>query len=176
MCLVIVTNLVVTFIMTARFLCGQEITQSLQITELCFSCFYVFEIVCGMLASGPTRFFNFFTVTDCLLAIANASVIIAFYSAEGISDPMKIKVVLVSSALRFFSLIYRIDYLLIFFNTLVSIASPMSKILGTFLCTYFLFSFIGVYIFGGRLYEGSKLLKGTNYDTLNYYCYNFNDL
>ena len=138
--------------------------------ELSFSIFYLCELVCKFLALGPSRFFTLAHLMDTFFTSSLFVLNIVVVNKEQAQA--------VAVAIAFFRvtrIIQRVDYLSIFFSTfrrLVVTFLPVIAIIFAFQC---FFSFVGMMSFGGRLYEGNKLLLNSTYAQADYYVFNFND-
>ncbi len=76
--------------------------------------------------------------------------------------------------------LFRLSYLWTFSRSIFSAMSDLHilfvAILPPLVSYYLGFAWIGVYVFGGKLYKGQPLLNGTLYEANNYYALNWNDV
>lgn len=67
----------------------------------------------------------------------------------------------------------RVQFMVATITRMVTASGDILSLLGV---TMFFFTTLGVNFFGGVLYEGNPSLKGTGYDSKNWYIFNFNDV
>jgi hypothetical protein len=68
------------------------------------------------------------------------------------------------------------NYLSATIRSLTSLSPLFWQVVPPLISVYYSFAWIGIALFGGLLYEGNPLLKGTGYDNSSYWIFNWNDL
>ena len=67
-------------------------------------------------------------------------------------------------------------YLSVAFRSLAALSPLFWQVVPPLAAVYFSFAWIGVQLFGGKLYRGNPKLIGTDYDLNDYYGFNWNDV
>ena len=121
-------------------------------------------MICRLIAIGPKNFFSVGNMLETFVVLANFVLIIVFFDSAGIMNRNEHRAIILVQLLRFLNIAMRVAYLHILVNTLIKMLWDFGRVLGVILAFYYLFAFVGIEAFGGRLYEGSSLLKGSIYD------------
>lgn len=78
--------------------------------------------------------------------------------------------------LKLLTLLYEIKTLRIIIETMRNLLKPLLYLCGTLLTIYYLFAQLGMQLFGGRIYKGSRVIDQDASIPDNYHLMNFNDL
>ena len=85
------------------------------------------------------------------------------------------KLLLLTRLLRLLSLLTHIPKFSVIFTIYGSLVGLFSRVIGVLIGIYYIFSFIGIQLYGGKLFVGHVDLSGSLYASAQYFCYNFND-
>ena len=164
---------------------------AIQWLDVLFSSFYMLEMLLRIVFFGVIPFVRVaFNNFDLFVVVVNFVVDIVFFNLTSVDAQ---RALISIRLLRFIRLIYYINYYRIIMVAVLELALLFARIAGIIIAVYFLFAFIGIQVYGGRLYIGQSLLVATVYDASDYYvslffhfhfnsnslsfnkCYNYND-
>eukprot|EP01091_Cochliopodium_minus_P000666 TRINITY_DN10581_c0_g1_i1.p1 TRINITY_DN10581_c0_g1~~TRINITY_DN10581_c0_g1_i1.p1 ORF type:complete len:712 (-),score=134.23 TRINITY_DN10581_c0_g1_i1:49-2184(-) len=172
----LIINLVFTAVETGIILAKIPKEKWIAYVELSFSTVYFVEMLLKIMAFGWFRYWRVLSNKfDGTLSIVNFAVEIIFFNPNGVRDYFVTRVLLLTRLLRLLSLLTHIPKFAVIFTIYGSLVGIFSRVIGVLVGIYYLFSFIGIEVFGGMLFIGHVDLNGSLYATAQYFCYNFND-
>eukprot|EP01091_Cochliopodium_minus_P012193 TRINITY_DN3640_c0_g1_i1.p1 TRINITY_DN3640_c0_g1~~TRINITY_DN3640_c0_g1_i1.p1 ORF type:complete len:720 (+),score=129.50 TRINITY_DN3640_c0_g1_i1:31-2190(+) len=172
--IMIIMDLVMTMIETAKFLNGESNSGAMDIVELIFSIAYLFEVFSKILAMGWVKFNNDFTnQCDLVIVLICFGLEIAFSSF--IPSSHNVRILIISRLLRVIRLLYQIETYRFLMIALARTFPLFSSLIILWGINISFFCFVGMVAFGGRIFEGNVDLQTGPFVGSNYFCYNFND-
>jgi len=147
-----------------------------------FSCFYVVTLSLKIWVFGFERFwhaepvksrFDFITVYGIFLAETFCICTELFAHASEPGSMLRLIVLLhVSRSLRFLDYIHPLKYIANFVTRLLPTYYNLGMLL---IVVFYIYAMIGGQWFGGLIYEGNPVLKGSDFADSKYWSINFND-
>lgn len=145
------------------------------IISLCYLLIYWMEAIGKILSMGVQNYFKkFANKFDTVLNILSLIILIVYSAAEYDTQSV-LKFVLVLRTFRILKLLGEIQEYRIIFKTFVSLMPMYARIFGILVFTFYIYSTVGQYIYGGMIFkEQYHIIEDTTVP--NVYVYNnFND-
>lgn len=177
--LVLMFNLVLVVAETWRDMSGQEETALMEHLELTFSCVYLMEVGLKLCVwdfeeymSLRSNQFDFFTTWLLLLSSLLDMVVIEL---GGASVKRYMNILRLLRLLRVIKQLKRLPSVLLMVDTITSLVAASRDILTLLGVVTYIFSSLGVQLWGGLLYKDNPKLEESEYEEKNFFVLNFND-
>ena len=153
-----------------------------EVIEIGFTILYFFEMCAKLLVLGYRSYIessrNKF---DGFITVAAVLVSIYVYYPNGYDNRSLIRMLMMARVLRLLRLLYNMKEFRVVLQTLEAILPDMGKILRMLLFIWYIFSVVGMRLFGGLITRNpndyhSELLVGTDFETGGYWANSFNDM
>ena len=158
------------------------IDTSWEIAETAFTLFYTFEMTSKILVFGWNRYSSSFrNLFDGLITVSSILATLYVYYPNSYSDTNLIRFCVVVRVFRIFRLFLAIKPFNAIAKTFVGILPAAARVTLLLFCIVYVFSWIGMYMFGGLITRDpnnptSLLLDGTDFAGALYWANNFNDM
>eukprot|EP01025_Chloroclados_australasicus_P000577 TRINITY_DN10257_c1_g1_i3.p1 TRINITY_DN10257_c1_g1~~TRINITY_DN10257_c1_g1_i3.p1 ORF type:complete len:694 (+),score=34.57 TRINITY_DN10257_c1_g1_i3:287-2083(+) len=86
------------------------------------------------------------------------------------------QVIQIPGVLRLLRMIVTVSWFKVFYVTIISMVQPAKKLLLLLFCLMYIFSVLGMSLFGGLVKRDSEVLKQSEYGKNDYYAINMNDM
>jgi len=153
-----------------------------EIGDTVFCTIYFVEMSLKIWVMGFFRYTsNYKNIFDGVITVMGVSAAAYVYYPNSYSDPTLIRYVVFCRILRLVRLVTALKVFQEIGETFVAILPVARRVLVSLFCAMYLFSWIGVELYGGKINtdpdsQESKELEGTDFDAGDYYANNFNDM
>jgi len=150
--------------------------------ETAFTIFYCFEMLFKILVKGWRSFCSSMrNLFDFLITALSVVASIYVYYPNDFSDSRLIRYIVMMRVLRLSRLLVAMKQFQVIGNTCVEILPAVSRVFILLFCIMYLFSTLGVILFGGMISRDpsnplSYLVLDTDFSDSDYWANNFNDL
>ena len=137
---------------------------------------YMCEMIIKIGVFGWNGYWEVFTNKfDCIINIISLILIIVVFVPNDYDNTMIVKYFMLLRLLRVLSLLGEVEQYRIIFSTFVSLIPHYMQLLGVLTSIFYIFSLIGVQIFGGLIYKENDDIYSDASIPSDYIYNNFND-
>jgi hypothetical protein len=146
------------------------------VTELLISLAFVIELLFEVVAFGPKRFWRSWRRRyQTLIGLGAPLVEMYLVIPSGFNNLNALRYVLLARVVRVFFFLSDAPRFRGLFRTFRKLLDPLAVLAGVILAVLCTFAALGIFLFGGKLYDGNPSLDGTEFAARGYYALNFND-